>query len=452
MLLDTKVTVETITGWSLHCSTQAQVCRVARSDDHWPEWVQGNVIPRGSGQSFGDASLPDSGVSLTISQVFEISRFSLDRKNGVLKCPAGMTQRQVLERIVPLGWVLPTVPGSSSISIGGAVAADAHGKNHYASGSIADHVLSLEIMLASDEVLCASRTNFPDIFWATIGGLGLTGVILEISLQLQPLSSTRVFQEVTVFRDVHEMLDIIEEKKSTNEFLLGTVDGNFDHKRRWCGVVTVSTICPSTECADLGPYPTRGVLSVPEFFQYTRFGSLVTWALNQAICFSTRHRRKGDTDLNRFFFPQDGLANWNRLFGQAGFVDYQCCIPIESSRSFLVELHKFLNRHAMKCFLVAIKRFRQPCNQNPLVFAQEGISIAMDMPLRQGTREQLNALDALVISFGGRVNLVKDARLGRSNFNRMYPRKNEWLATKHRYDPGGRFRSKLSTRLGLNSR
>jgi len=409
------------------------------------------VIARGGGQSFGDVSLPDRGVALSVSQDFDASRFSLDIENGVLRCPAGMTQSQVLERIVPSGWMLPTVPGASKITMGGAVAADAHGKNHYNNGSISDHVLGLDIMIASGEVLSSSRNCFSDIFWATLGGLGLTGVILEIMLQLEPISSTKVFQEVASFESVAEMLELIEARKELSEFLLGTIEGGFCAGHQWCGVITTSTIPVVGDAGCISYYPRKRVFNVPSFVKHIPIRSLTSWGLNKAITFSTNHLRRGMTDLNQFLFPQDALGNWNRLFGKHGFVDYQCCIPIDRCDQFFPVLQKFLNKNSIKCFLVAVKRFRTSSSQNPLVFAQDGISVALDMPVREDTYVDLAALDEIVIGYGGRVNLIKDARLSRSSFNRMYPRKDEWLGIKSKYDPYGRFRSQLSSRLGLNT-
>jgi len=443
--------LETIFAWSLHCSSSAIIQDVVSTEETRQQVVIGSGIPRGRGQSFGDASLPDGGVALAVSPNFELARFSLNTESGLLTCPAGMSLSQVLERIVPAGWVLPVVPGSSGITIGGVVAADGHGKNHYTNGSIADHVSSLEIMVASGEVLSASRIILPDIFWATIGGLGLTGIILEVTLQLKTLISTQVIQEVTPFGNLREMLEIIEAKKSSNEFLLGTVDGGFGRRHKWRGVITTGTIAVVQGVGGSNHYPLRKVLNVPRLAKYAHLSNLATWGLNKSIRFATRYLRKGETDLNRFFFPQDSLANWNRLFGLSGFVDYQFCIPINQCLSFVSELHIYLNKNSIKCFLVAVKRFRMTCSKNPLTFAQDGISIALDIPLRRDTLRQLSELDDIVISYGGRVNLIKDARLSRSSFSRMYPRKDEWLEIKHKYDPDGRFRSKLSSRLGLNS-
>jgi len=443
--------VRTITGWSLHCAVQAPVHRFSMAPCSSTQ-LAGGGIPRGGGQSFGDVSLPAGGASLVLEAEPEHSFLSVDKKTGVMVCPAGMSQQQVLQRIVPAGWVLPVVPGASAITIGGSVAADAHGKNHYTCGSMADHIISLKMLLASGEVVRVSPSESSDLFWATVGGLGLTGLILQVTMQLRTLPSFRVVQAVTPFRSVPEMLDIIEAQKDEGEYLLGTVDGNFGTNYPWCGVITSAASCKLRPNKNLGAYPHRRNISVPRFVANCQFSTLSTRVLNRAIQFSTRFSRSGETDLDRFFFPQDTLANWNRLFGQTGFIDYQCCVPIENSRPFLKALQDFLNNCSLKCFLVAVKRFRNPCNQNPLVFAQEGISIALDMPLRRCTAAHLNTLDALVIDFGGRVNLVKDARLGREHFTQMYPRKEEWLSVKHKFDPDGLFRSKLSGRLGLNPR
>jgi len=441
-----------ITGWSLHCSVQAPIKQVNIPSGLSRLMVLGEGIPRGGGQSFGDVSLPDQGSAFVLKSMPTLANFVLNEKTGVLVCPASGTQKQVLDRITPAGWILPVVPGASGITIGGAVAADAHGKNHYTQGSIVDHLVSLKLALPSGDIILANRDDNSDIFWATIGGVGLTGLILEATLQLRRLRSLKVAQAVTRFESIPEMLTIIESQKDVAEFLLGTVDGNFGPKRRWRGVITSASVCRRELTDNLGRMPSRKRIGVPSFVRHVPLGALSTWALNNAIQLRTRLCSSREIDLDRFLFPQDALAHWNRLFGKSGFIDYQCCVPLENSLPYLTSLHSLLNQFSTKCFLIAIKRFRKSSNQNPLVFAQNGISIALDMPRRHNISDQLDILDELAIQFGGRVNLVKDARLSRKSFSHMYPEKEKWLSVKRRIDPDGRFRSRLSNRLGLDSR
>jgi len=373
----------------------------------------------------------------------------LNPENGVAECSAAASLEDVLRETVPKGWVLPVVPGASGITIGGAIAADAHGKNHFQKGSIAEHLLQISLITPSGTVITASRETNSDVFWATVGGLGLTGIIVEASIALERISSIRIRQSQRRFSTVGEMLEIVESEKKSCEFLLGTVRGDFGPGHSWEGSVVIADHVDNGDQAEIHAYPRRGHVTVPAFFAALPISGLSTWALNRAIRARIRYFSGKEVDLDRFFFPQDALGSWNRLFGSTGFIDYQCCIPIDNAPDFLNDLHKLLNNNSMKCFLVAIKRFKGSENLNPLTFALDGISVAFDMPIRSNTLANLGELDRLAIQCGGRVNLIKDARLPRANFLQMYPRVNEWLKIKRQLDPNDSIRSKLSTRLGL---
>ena len=438
-----------LTGWSLHCSVQAPIEFVRITSGVEKHARLGAGIPRGAGRSFGDVSLPDHSASIQLDPGGESSRVRLDPESGVVVCSAAASLDEVLRVTVPQGWIIPTLPGASQITIGGAIAADAHGKNHFSRGSIADHLTRFSLMLVSGEIITVDRQTNAQIFWASVGGLGLTGLILEASLALQRISSIRIAQSQNRFTSVAEMVDIIERKKDSEEYLLGTVRGDFGPGQRWEGSVVTARHVEEEYGTPISEYPRRKHPQVPSFLSTVPMSKLSTWGLNQAIRARIKYFSDKDVDMDRFFFPQDSLGAWNRLFGNRGLIDYQCCIPIENVTEFFNKLHAMLKKHSIRCFLVAIKRFKSSGNQSPLTFALDGISVALDLPIGSDTNAQLNELDELVVHFGGRVNLVKDARLSQERFAQMYPRASEWLEVKHRVDPNRLLRSKLSSRLGL---
>ena len=438
-----------ITGWSLHCSVQAPV-QIVRAFPGLKNHARLSAgIPRGAGRSFGDASLPDCSASIQLDPEEESPRVRLSHDRGVVVCSAAASLDEILRITVPQGWIIPALPGASQITIGGAIAADAHGKNHFSRGSIADHLIQFSLMLASGEIITVDRKTNTEIFWASVGGLGLTGLILEASIALQRISSIRIAQAQHRFTSVVEMVDIIEAKKDSEEYLLGTVRGDFQPGQRWEGSVVTARHVEDAYGNPISEYPRRKHPDVPSFLSTIPMSKLSTWALNQAIRARIKYFSDKDVDMDKFFFPQDSLGAWNRLFGNSGFIDYQCCIPIENVTEFFNKLHAMLKKQSIRCFLVAIKRFRSSCNPNPLTFALDGISLGLDLPIRSDTNVQLSELDELVVHFGGRVNLVKDARLSQGSFVQMYPRASEWLGVKHRVDPNRLLRSKLSSRLGL---
>ena len=402
--------------------------------------------------SFGDAALNDGRNLIETASLAQIGDISLDSKTGILCCPSGSTQKDILGVAVRQGWILPAIPGSANITIGGSIAADGHGKNHYLRGSISQHLISLEIMLASGELIEVSRGKMPDLFRATVGGLGLTGVVLSAKLNLQPISSAYATYKLIGFENVGEMVDVIEAQKSNYEYILGWVDGNFRPGKPWRGAVALGRILASEQLNDPLILPPARAIKLPFANPLPWGGMLAGRVVNQVIGRKFRHGRNGVENLNRFFFPQDMIINWNLAFGHSGFVDYQCCVPGDNGREFFKQVQQFLNKHRVFCFLVAIKRFGSPERNGPFTFAQDGFSIAMDIPMQSGLFSLLHSLDEIVVDFGGRINPVKDMRISPGMLKRMYPKLDEWLEVKEKYDPEGKFCSDLSRRLELTSK
>jgi FAD/FMN-containing dehydrogenase len=409
----------------------------------------GEVLPRGGGMSFGDAALNDSRILIETLALPRSYEMRFDNEKGILQCSAGITQEKILDTFAPKGWILSAIPGSKNITLGGSIAADGHGKNHYMKGSISQHLISMRIMLGTGEIVEISRDKGADLFWVTIGGLGLTGVILSVRLRLQKVSSVHAKHEIHGFNGVDGLIDLIEENKSRYEYILGWVNGNFKPGSSWQGAVSVGRNALSDEVEKPWILPHRTTIRVPFANPVPGTGILVARLVNQTIKKKFRIGHEEVVDLNRFFFPQDAITNWNLAFGRAGFVDYQCCVPYDHCREFFKELHQFFSKHRVFCFLVAVKRFGQPELAGPLTFAQEGYSIAVDMPIGSGTLGLLDSLDEIAVNYGGRINPIKDSRISPAMLRRMYPRLEEWLEIKEKYDPGRSFSSDLSRRLEL---
>jgi FAD/FMN-containing dehydrogenase len=443
--------LERVTGWSRVSHARSKIFRPTNAEEARDALRLGDILPRGGGMSFGDAALNDGRNLIKTSSFAQIGNISLDRETGVLCCSSGLTQKEIIALCVRQGWTLPAIPGAENITIGGSIAADGHGKNHYLRGSISRHLISLEIMVASGDLMEVSREKTSDLFWATVGGLGLTGVILSAKLRLQPISSAYAKYRLIGFKNVGEMIDVIENKKSDYEYILGWADGNFRPGKLWHGAVSVGEILPSENVNISLNLPPRRAIKLPFPNPLPWGGMLAGRIVNKVIGRKFSHGRNGVEDLNQFFFPQDAVTNWNFAFGNSGFVDYQCCVPEAVGREFFTKVHQFLNKHRVFCFLVAIKRFGSPEYNGPFTFAQDGFSIAMDIPMQSGLFSLLNLLDEVVVEFGGRINPVKDMRVSPRMLRRMYPKLDEWLEVKEKYDPKEAFCSDLSRRLELTS-
>jgi FAD/FMN-containing dehydrogenase len=440
---------ERVRGWARPDYTQSKIYRPSNSHEVREALHLGRVLARGGGISFGDVALNDTHSLIETGLLARSQDISLDKSAGILHCSSGVSQKEILRNIAPHGWILPAIPGSQNITIGGSIAADAHGKNHYMRGTISQHLDSIQIMLASGNLVEVSREKSPDLFWATVGGLGLTGVILNVKLNLQKIPSVYAEHKIIGFEDVDDLVDLIEGYKGSHEYILGWVDGNFKPGKPWQGALSVGRSVPVDEAEYPWKLPRRRFIKLPIENPIPGDGMLVSRLINRAINHKFRDGREEVIDVNRFFFPQDAISNWNLAFGSTGFVDYQCCVPADNGRDFFKEVHRFLNKNYIRCFLIAIKRFGEPERHGPFTFAQNGFSIALDMPLRPGTLDALNYLDEIVVDYNGRINTVKDSRISPAMLRKMYPRLDEWLTVKEKYDPEKIFCSDLSRRLEL---
>ncbi len=403
------------------------------------------LICRGMGRSYGDAAQRDGGLVLDLRSCRQIE---LDEAQGTVRAGAGATLGQLLEELSPAGWLLPVVPGTQHVTVGGAIASDIHGKNHAAVGTFGSHVRSLGLVTAAGESLQLSREDGRELLEATIGGMGLTGVVTwaEIELVRAPVNA-----ELRVSVD---RADDLEGALA----LLDDPDGG-PHRVAWLdllsrrlvrGVVTRATVV----AADGGSRAPAGVTvgskaRVPTWWPSGALRPEAVRAFNARRFAGTPRSARGRRErYGAHMFPLDALEAWPRLYGPAGLLQYQCVIP--RGRETVLELVLQRLRAAKPpCYLAVLKDFG-PESSSPLSFPLEGWTLALDMPRRAaGLLELLAELDAIVAEAGGRVYLAKDARLDAETVAAMYPRLPAWRAVRDRVDPERRWQSDLARRTGL---
>jgi decaprenylphospho-beta-D-ribofuranose 2-oxidase len=440
-----------LAGWGRYPRARAEVVRPETvSAVDVTQWE--HVLARGLGRSYGDAALSKEGVVLLTER---LNRFlDFDERTGVLRAEAGVTLAEVLEVFAPRGWFPPVTPGTKFVTLGGCVAADVHGKNHHREGGFGAHVEGLELILADGRrVRCAPYEN-ADLFRATVGGMGLTGVITEVVVRLKPVESSYVIVRHHAARDLEESLALQSDPTYDDEYTVGWVDLLAGGERAGRGVfIRGQHARPDelpSERRDLRQPATRALFEMPF--------DLPSWALNRfsAAAFNALYfRSQGGkrvafvSDLNRFFYPLDAVGGWNRAYGRKGFVQYQCVLPLGESARGLRRMQEALAESGEPCFLAVLKRFGAE-GQGLLSFPAPGFTLALDFPVRgEGLFALLKKFDDLVLEHGGRVYLAKDACLDPEKFRLMYPRFPEWLEIKRRADPRDRFRSELSRRLGI---
>lgn len=442
-----------LSGWGRFPRERCLVYRPEKQADVAAICASGaspTFISRGLGRSYGDAALNrEAGV---ISHL-RLNRFlGFDPDSGILECEAGVSLAEIVETFLPRGWMLPVTPGTKYVTVGGAIASDVHGKNHHVDGTFARWVVDFRLQLPSGEVLICSPTENPDVFWATVGGMGLTGVILSARIRLRPAESAYVEVDYRRARDLGEALSIFSESDERYRYSVAWIDCLASGRKLGRSVLMRGNDAPASRVKAEGKEPrhlprkrTLGVpLDAPSVL--LNRGSIAAFnALYYAV-----HRNRADqmVDHEAFFYPLDSLHGWNRLYGKRGFVQYQVVLPAKLGEEGLRLVLERLAGSKRASFLAVLKRFG-PANEGLLSFPVEGYTLALDLPAAPGIGEFLREVDRVVLRYGGRVYLAKDAVLAPETFALMYPRMEEFRRIKARLDPEGRLSSSLARRLGL---
>ena len=397
-------------------------------------------ISRGAGKSYGDSAL----AGRVLSSRFLDSFIALEEDNSRLRCGAGVTLAEILKVSVPRGWFLPVLPGTKFVTVGGAIAADVHGKNHHRDGSFCAHVQELSLVLASGEVLVCNRQQNSDVFHATCGGMGLTGVILDATLDFQKVSSVLVNRRSLPARNLEHCMELIEENNAST------------YSVAWLDCLSGGSSL-GRSILHLGEHAVDGELVVKSrrgpSVPFSTPGFLLnkfTMSVFNSVLYNLRNKGEkiSSTNYDAYFFPLDNISNWNRLYGAQGFLQYQFVLPGESTLEGMQKIVQRVSAAGKGSFLAVLKKFGA-ANSNLLSFPMAGYTLTLDFKREQRIFPLLDELDALVIDYGGRHYLAKDARLSEEVFKAGYPNWEKFLALKKQLDPTGVFASHQSNRIGL---
>jgi FAD/FMN-containing dehydrogenase len=389
----------------------------------------GTVLPFGNGRSYGDSCLNIGGALLQTRSLDRFIRF--DRETGVLTCEAGMLLADILRLTVPAGWFLPVVPGTCYVTVGGAIANDVHGKNHHSAGSFGRHVRKLELLRSNGTRLTCSPAENPEWFAATIGGLGLTGVVTWAELQLRSIRGPRLDVESIRFSNLDEFFSLCDEVERSYEYTVAWIDCLGRGKRLGRGLL---------QCANHGQehIPPRSgsdrTMAVPFAPPVSLVNAVSLRIFNTLHYYRQRGRRRRTSEhFQSFFFPLDRILHWNRLYGPAGFYQYQCVVPTAVAREATAELLDTIALSGLGSFLAVLKRFGSLASPGMLSFPREGVTLALDFPNKGPAVERLfQSLDRIVSVAGGTLYPAKDARMPGALFRSGYPR---WQEFSHYIDP-----------------
>jgi decaprenylphospho-beta-D-ribofuranose 2-oxidase len=443
-----------LAGWGRTVATRAEVHRPASTDDVaaiLKESDERGAIGRGLGRSYGDAAQNAGGRVLDMTTLDRVR--SIDVESGVITVDAGLDIGTLLRLIVPLGWFVAVTPGTAHVTVGGAVASDIHGKNHHRDGSFCDHVLAMELRTPGGRHLRLTPDETPDEYWATAGGIGLTGIITEATLQLLPIQTDRMRVDVERVADLDAVMTLMQEGDADYRYSVAWVDCLARGASLGRSVLSRGDHASLDDLVAARRDPTlvydpHTRLVAPGWAPRRLLNSFTVRAFNE-LWFrkSPRHRVGTIQSLSWYFHPLDVVRGWNQLYGRSGFLQYQYVVPFGQEETVRESVHR-LSAARAPSFLAVLKRFGP--GHGLLSFPLAGWTLALDIPAAHpGLAALLDGLDELVAAAGGRVYLAKDSRLRPDLLGAMYPELDRWRDIRARLDPDGVMCSDLARRLQL---
>jgi decaprenylphospho-beta-D-ribofuranose 2-oxidase len=425
----------------------AELASPQNEQDVAEEFASGSLlIARGLGRSYGDAAQLSGGLVVSNLGLDEIGAID---EHGVVTLGAGVSIDQLLRVSIPQGWFVPVTPGTRQVTIGGAIAADVHGKNHHRDGTFGRHVLEMRLVTPSG-VFDVSSEKDPDLFWASLGGMGLTGVLTTATIRMSPIETDQVLVDTERFATLEGVMDAMKERDHLYQYSVAWVDCMTRGAHMGRAILTRGNhaLAKDLDSATLRA-PKSAKLFVPFDPPSGLLNSLSVRAFNELWFRSAPKLQENEAQgLGTFFHPLDGVRDWNRLYGARGFVQYQFCVPDDAATT-VVDAITRLSSSGVASFLAVLKRFG-PASPGPLSFPMPGWTLALDLPVGpRALPEVLDDLDRMVLDAGGRIYFAKDARLAPEKVRAMYPRLDEFLEVKNRVDPRHQMASDLARRLQL---
>ncbi|HEX7961447.1 MAG TPA: FAD-binding oxidoreductase [Terriglobales bacterium] len=382
-------------------------------------------LPHGLGRSYGDSCLNEGGALLDCSGLNRILAF--DRQNGRLWCEAGVSLGDILEIAIPAGWFLPVTPGTKFVTVAGAIANDVHGKNHHRAGTFGNYVTRLNLFRTDwGEVTCSTQEN-PDMFSATVGGMGLTGIILSAEVQLKPVSGSMIAVESLPFHSLEEFSAISNESDGSHEYTVAWIDCFSGEKPR--GIFYRGNHATTPGKARHTSFTPRVPFAFPEWV----LNHFTVQAFN-SVYYRWNSLKRGESTMHYdpFFYPLDSVLRWNLIYGKSGFVQHQCVVP-DSAGSAIEQMLRVCKKSGLGSFLAILKRFGERRSPGLLSFPRPGFTLALDFPVRrEKTLRLLESLDQIVLEAGGALYPAKDARMSPQMFESSFP---NWREFRRFIDP-----------------
>jgi len=417
----------------------------ARIHEHWSvnqiqSFIKKNneIISSGLLRSYGDCALNNN--LLSSKSLNRILEFNPNQKK--ITCESGVSFKDLINFLADYNLTIPVTPGTKFITIGGAIASDIHGKNHHLQGTFGSWVESLRIVDANGEIINCSNSENPDLFKATVSGMGLTGFILDATIKLIDLNSALIEQKTIKAKDLTHLFELFEEFQS-KQFSVSWIDTNSNKRKIGRGVLFLGKSIKSNTKLELN----EPKINLPFYLPNKTLNKFTVGLLNNTYYFMNKSGVK-TVHFDKFFYPLDIIQNWNRGYGKNGFFQYQFVVPKEFS---FVAINRVLNKmqeYGISSFLTVLK-LMGPNNDFLLSFPMEGYTLAMDITLSRKSLELAKELDKIILNSNGRIYLTKDARMSKDIFWKTYQNIHKFLEIKFKYDPNNKFQSLQSKRLGI---
>ncbi|HMG45077.1 MAG TPA: FAD-binding oxidoreductase [Acidimicrobiales bacterium] len=447
--------LELVTGWGRNPVTASRVARPTSPDELTKAPLDAGprgVVARGLGRAYGDAAMNAGGLVVDATGVSGV--LDLDPASGIVRVLAGTSLDDLMRVTIPQGWFLPVTPGTKFVTVGGAIASDVHGKDHHAAGTFGTHVRSLVLGLSDGSTRVLTPESTPEEFWATCGGMGLTGTIVEATVALRPIETSRITVDTDRAPDLDSLLAQLAEGEERYRYSVAWIDllargRNLGRSVLYQGeFATVEQFAADGGKGDPLAFDPPKLLPAPPA-PSGLLNRFTIRAFNE-LWFRKEPKRRRDElqTVTKFFYPLDMIDRWNRLYGSKGFLQWQCLVPF-GEEDLLRSVVESISGSRTASFLAVLKRFG-PANPGPLSFPASGWTVNLDIPAGDGALVELLArLDREIAGCGGRVYLAKDSVLHPELVPKMYPRLDEWRAVRNRLDPERHFVSDLARRLHL---
>ena len=434
--------IEQIKGWGNFPKAEGKVFRPERVGDLFAVINKGDktLLARGGGTSYGDASINVDGINIDTKRLNRMLHF--DPQDGILHCQSGVTLEDIIKTFLVKGWFLNVTPGTQFATVGGCIACDSHGKN-WKAGSFSNHIKGLRLMLHDGSIVCCDDNHNSDIFYATCGGMGMTGIILDVQLQLKRVRSSYVDVETLWFENLRELFDLLCESKESYEYNFAWVDSHKEGYNLGRGVLQRANH-NNNECLF---YKENWKVSVPFCMPSLAINKYSVNAFNSINYTMAKIRKSKKTIyLIQYFYPLDGVINWNNIYGKRGLIEYQIAIPVRDAYETIVSILKIVSKSKLASVVAAIKPIVK--SKGLISFPINGYTLAIDFQYSTKVLQLLDKLDRIVVEKGGRVYLAKDARLSAKNFREMYSESlDSWEFIREKCNARGKFLSLMFNRF-----